>query len=633
MRLSSPLRDRRSAVLLVGLVAGLVFTNSLANRFAYDDLHIVENNTAIQSLGSLPRALITPYWPGDYGRELGLWRPITTGLLGLQYVSGGGSPVPFHAVNVLGHILVSVLVLLLLLELMPLSAALAAGLVFAVHPVHVEAVANVVGLSEMLSAAPFLAACLIHVRTGPHSGWGSALAVGALYAVGFGAKEGAVTLPGILFLLDAARRRIAFSDLSGYVRDRWRVYAVLLVVAGGLLSARYAILGSLASPFGPMGADLLTEIPRIWTLAEVWTHYVRLWVFPLDLSPDYAPDVIPIALGWHATNAVGLLLALVILAIAQILWRRPAIGPDVETSKMAAFGVVWFVIVISPISNTLFISGVLLAERTLYLPSVGLAAATGWLLLRLSRERPKGARVALVVILMLSGVRSWTRSPTWVDSPTLLTKMVEDYPHSGRSQWLLGDAFLSIGRVSDGLRSYRAAINILGTDYPLLTEISKQLLQLERYRAAEGLLEYASRDSPEFPSALGLLALIRAEYGDAEGAERYARQSLAVRDFDPTRHHLLAWALAAQDRWDEARAARARGLEQGRALFWQQHMYEAYMRREEGDTAGAYAAVDSAWTHVATEIGRATLDSVRVSDFGLESLLDDEEGAPRDGNR
>jgi tetratricopeptide (TPR) repeat protein len=215
----------------------------------------------------------------------------------------------------------------------------------------------------------------------------------------------------------------------------------------------------------------------------------------------------------------------------------------------------------------------------------------------------------------------------------MLSKMIEDYPQSGRSQWILGDAFLSLGRVSDGLRSYRLAINILGPHYQLITEISKQLLEIERYRSAEGLLKYASSNSPEFPLAFSLLAGIRADYGDADGTERYARQSLALEDLDPTRHHLLAWALAAQGRWEEARAARARGLEQGRAFFWQQFMYEAYIRREEGDTAGAYAALDSAWTGVATQIGRATLDSVRVSEFGLESLLDDDERASRDGNR
>jgi len=163
--LGSPLRDSRSAALLVGILAALVFANSLANEYAYDDRHIIVDNTAIHSLETLPGSLVTPYWPTAYGRELGLWRPVTTGAFGVQWMLGGGSPLLFHLVNVLGHAAASVLVLVLLAHLMSLPAALAAGLLFAVHPVHVEAVANVVGFSEVFSTAALLAACLVHVRT------------------------------------------------------------------------------------------------------------------------------------------------------------------------------------------------------------------------------------------------------------------------------------------------------------------------------------------------------------------------------------------------------------------------------------------------------------------------------------
>lgn len=622
MRLGSPLTDPRSAFLLVGVLACAVYLNALPNQFAYDDMHIVVTNTGIHTLDALPNALVQPYWPGDYGRELGLWRPTTTALLSVQYVIGGGSPIVFHVVNVVTHVVVSLLVLALLLELMSVPAAVSAGLIFAVHPVHVEAVANVIGLSELISAAALLGACLIHIRGGPRTGWRSALLVGALYLLGFGAKESAVTLPGVIFLLDAVRRQIAISDLPGYLADRWRVYLVMLVVAIGLLAGRFAVLGSIASPFAPLGGDLLEEIPRIWTLGEVWMHYVRLWVFPLDLSSDYSPGVIPIAIGWTAGGAVGAALAVILLGLALFAWRKPDMGRGVDTARAAGFGVVWFLITISPISNTLFLSGVLLAERTLYLPSVGLAAATGCLMVRLSRDRPRGAAVLLVLMLALSSIRSWTRNPTWYDNATMLTVLIRDYPQSGRSQWVLGDVLLIRGRVSDGLRSYRAAINLLGTHYQLLTEISKRLLQVERYQAAEGLLKFAAQDHPEYPLALGLLALSRAEYGDAVGAEEYARASLEREDYDPTRHHLLAWALAAQGRFTEAEAARARGLEQGEALFWQQYMYQAYTHRARGDTIRAQAAVDSAWIRVATDIGRASLDSVRVADFGRESLLE-----------
>ena len=608
---------------MVGLVAALVFSNSLWNEFAFDDQHIIVGNEAIQSLETLPGAVVAPYWPSVYGRENGLWRPTTTALLGLQYVVGDGSPVPFHVMNVLGHAAVSVLVLLLLAELMPLAAALAAGLLFAVHPVHVEAVANAIGIAEIASTAAILSACLIHVRGPATPGWGRALAVGAFYAIGFGAKESAVTLPGLIFLLDAARRRIGFGELRSYVRGTWRVYLVMLLVAAAILAARLAVLGRVAATLGPLGADLLEEVPRIWTLAEVWAHYVRLWIFPMDLSADYAPDLIPISIGWNAANTVGLGLALAVLTITLILWRRPVMGPTSSTSRAAAFGVVWFVIAVSPVSNIVFLTGVILAERILYLPSVGLAAATGWLVVRLARTRPRVAWAFLAVCLTLASARTWTRSPVWKNNFTLLTNLIEEYPQSGRSQWVLGDAFMGQGRVSEALVSYRAAISLLGPSYLLLTEVAKQLVSLERYRAAEVLLTIAWQDLPDFPTAPGMLATVRADLGDAAGAERWARASLALYRPDPARSQLLAWALAAQGRWEEAESEQAKLTGPSSVdVMWHHWLYLAYVRRRAGDMSGALAAVDSAWTRARTAVGRETLDSIRAHEFGLPARLE-----------
>lgn len=325
--------------------------------------------------------------------------------------------------------------------------------------------------------------------------------------------------------------------------------------------------------------------------------------------------------GWGAANTVGAALALLVLGISFVAWRRRAMSPGSDTARAAAFGVVWFMITISPISNTLFLAGVLLAERTLYLPSVGLAAATGWLVVRLARERPRGAWVALAIVVVAASARTMTRNPTWKDNPTMLARLIGEYPQSGRSQWILGDALIIQGRVSEGLQSYRAAIDLLGTHYQLMAEIAARLMQNGQYGPAETLARFAAEDSPEFPRAWAQLALIRAEHGDAEGTERYARAALALTEADATRQHLLAWALAAQGRLDEAEAVRTRALELGQAVLWQQYLYEAYRYRSAGDTAAARAAVDTAWTRVATPLGRAALDSVRVADFGLDSLL------------
>jgi tetratricopeptide (TPR) repeat protein len=506
--------------------------------------------------------------------------------------------------------------------LMPLTAALVAGLVFAVHPVHVEAVSNIVGFAEIISAAAILLACIAHLRSPTPSGWRQALAIGGLYAIAFGAKESGVTLPGLIFLVDAARQRLAPRDLGVYLRDRWRVYAVMAVVAATLLVGRWMVLGSVANPFPPLGADLLVQIPRIWTLGEVWSHYVRLWILPTDLYADYSPNVIPISHSWHAGNLAGVGVALGILVMALAAWRREALLPATDSARAFAFGVVWFVIAVSPTSNAFFLSGVVLAERTLYLPSVGLALATGWLVARLARDRPRAAAVLLSLTLVLASVKTWTRPPVWRDNQTFFRALLAEAPHSGRAQWILGDEFLKAGNVSQGLLAYRLAINMLGGHYVLVTDVSQRLMEIERWQTAERLLTGAWEQRPEFALAPSLLAWVRAQYGDAIGTERYVRASLALYDQDPTRYHLLAWSLAVQGRWDEARVARERADEFSEGIvFWHRWMYDAYVRRHEGDAPGALAALDSAWASVATVRGREAMDSARVADFGLSSAL------------
>jgi tetratricopeptide (TPR) repeat protein len=615
----SPLRSARVAAVFSAGLAALVYANSLRNDFAYDDVHIIQENPDLQSLETLPRALIEPYWPGEFAKQLGLWRPTTTAVLGVEYAVSGKDPLLYHFVNVLAHALTTALVVLVLSELMSLAAAFFGGVVFAVHPVHVEAVANVIGIAELLPAALFLVAVLIHLRGPDRTGWGRALAIGGLYAVAFGAKESAVTLPGVLFLVDAARRRIGFGELPDYVRRRWRPYLAMVVVAVVMVSIRFRILGSVAHPFAPLGADLLEEIPRIWTLSEVWSHYVRLLVFPMDLSADYSPNVIPISTGWHAANLVGLILTLGLLVGSIVAWRRPEMARGSATPRALAFGVVWFMIVISPVSNVLFLSGVLLAERNLYLPSVGFAAAFGWFALWVARERPRLSWVLVTAAVSLMGWRTWTRNPTWRDNTTVFGRMIADYPHSGRSQWVLGGLFFQRGRPKQGLVSYRAAINILGAHYPLLVEISRELIAAQYYYGAERLLLQAWQAHPELPSAPTLLAVVYSEEGKPEETERFCRIALALDDTDAVPHHLLAWALAEQGRWREAEEARQGAIAHGESEYWQQWVSLAYLRHQAGDTTAAKAALDSALVRAHSTYARRQVDSLREAFRGLPS--------------
>lgn len=590
----SPFKSLRVAAVLAGAVAALAFSNSLDNGFAYDDVQIVRENRGIQSLEALREAVLNPYWPGEFSRGLGLWRPVTTGVLGIQWALWGDAPVGFHLVNVLLHAGVTALVVLLVGNLLPVPGAFLAGLFFAVHPVHVEAVSNVVGMAELLSGLFFLMACLIILKGGRRLGPVRTLTVFLLYGLAFGTKESAITLLGAVLLLDCTDSEIRVSDLGAYLRDRWILYSGMVAIAAGMLLVRYQVLGSLAKAFPPLGADLLEEIPRIWTVASTWPHLFRLLFFPLDLSSDYSPAVIPVAMGWNATNVLGAVLVLGTLIFALISWRSGPLTPARLGTRAAGWGVVWFVITLSPTSNMVFLSGILLSERTLYLPSVGFVVALAWLLLRFYRERPRVASILIMAALSLMVVRSWTRTPTWKDNMEVFNTLVRDHPEAGRSQWLLGDVNFRLGNVSEGLHAYRLAIGVLGGHYALLTEVGRRLAGRGYDRAAEVVLQYAWENRPDMGFAPGLLATVYARQNRWAEAESAARASLAYDSAQAVQYHILSRALEVQDRLDEAVEARFGAIRNGEGDHWEQWGWLAQLERARGDSAGVEAARDSA---------------------------------------
>jgi len=608
----SPFRNLRAAAVICGVLAIAVFSNAPGNEFAYDDNLIVLENTGIQSLETLPQALVEPYWPGRYGTGLGLWRPVVTALFGAEWALFGGNPVGFHVVNVLFHAAVTVLVVLLLGEILPVAGAFIGGLLFAVHPVHVEAVANVVGVAEILSAFFFLWASILLLRARKRMAPGRLLAFLSLYLLAFLTKESAITLLGVVLLLDSSKDDIGVKDLGSYLRRRWVLYGGMLAVAGVVLLGRFLVLGSFAKPYAPLGASILTEIPRIWTVTSTWPHIIRLLFFPLDLSVDYGPAVVPIAYGWSSVNITGVILVLGILALAFVAWRRGVLSSERLSSRAIGWGVVWFVITISPTSNFFFLSGILLSERTLYLPSVGFVAAAAWAILRLWQTRPRLAPTILVVAVVLMCGRTWTRTPTWKNNMEVFHVLTSEHPEAGRAQWVLGDSYFTAGQVREGLRAYRVAIGILGGHYNLMVGVSRNLIGAGHIDAAELLLTYAWEQRPEFGVAPGLLAHIydrQERYPEAEAAARY---SLERDSTDAVQHHTLSRALQAQGRLIEAADSRRAAIRHGESEHLEQWVWLAEVQLELGDTAQAWASLDSARLRADSRRERSQIDSILV---------------------
>lgn len=512
------------ALALVAVLAAAVFSNSLKNGFAYDDQGIVVQNPVVTA-GDAWAALGEPYWAGEAGVGR-LYRPVVQAAFASQWKAFEGEARGFHFVNVVLHAAVSVLVGLLCGHFAGAMgggspgrpraiAALIGGGLFAVHPVHVEAVANVVGQAELWSAFGVLAAVVLHLET-RDAEFGKrllgTLGIGALFGLAFGAKEIAVVLPVLLLLVEAGE-----SPEGGRLFDRLTLQLprILLLGAVGafLLAARYSVLGALAGEDVTAVLAGLGPGERLAHVLPLWTEYLRLLVWPVSLAADYDPGVIYPASGPSTIQtAVGAIVLVAWVGGAAWLWGR---------SRAVALGLAWFLLAILPVSNVFFATGSLMAERTLYLPSVGLSLAVAAIMARTAttplRTRRLAAALAGVVLVGLS-VRSFARTPTWESSFTVMQALVRDHPTSWRAHKARAEGLVNVGRLDEAAAAYRSGVEALPTRFDMVAATGAFFKEQRRLDEARPYLERAVTLQPERPSPwvlLGELELLQGRFREA----------------------------------------------------------------------------------------------------------------------
>lgn len=585
-------RGERLWMLGLFLLACLVYLNALWNGFAADDVRVVQENAAIRGDQGLRGLLLAPYWPGS--KEL--YRPVTMVSLALDWAISGGAAWWFHLVNVLLHALVTVLVFRLVRGLGAETVLAAAGAaVFAVHPVHVEAVSSVVGRSELLAGLFVLIACLLHLRARRRGAAYVAMMAG-LYFLGLAAKEIAVTLPALLLLLELRREGLAPVRVVRGLLPVWLAQGAAL--AGYLVLRQVAterILGGTPVAY----LDGLATGDRVATALRLWPEYLRLLLWPADLTSDWGPPLVPLA-SFSEPGAWLSLLLLVILGMTAWLDARRGSG-------WFALGFAWFAVVILPISQFFFPIGTLLAERTLYVPSICLALVFPALgeLRRVARTPIPQAALALV--LLLGAVRTWTRTPVWRSTQAVRDDVLINHPESWRSQWYLGDAYASVG---DGARAriafHRAVELTRENDLLILLDAARLDLRVGEPRSAERLARRVLEKQPDNERAKMLIAAAKLQQGRAEESLRYADSLLAAGVGGPAMrqwmHHYAALAQDALGRPDAALRRSTQALAQrdpwGRTVVWLHH---ARLRGMAGDSAAARAALDSAQARIPLE--------------------------------
>ena len=524
------------AVLSVIAVALATCVAGILNQFTQDDVALIQDSARLHGLAHWREILSSPYWPPPYPPDL--YRPVASLLLAIQYALGSGAPIVFRLASCALYAAASVAVFTLASRLCSPAVALAVALLFAVHPVHVEAVTLAVGQSEIILALFTAVAVMRYLdlrrRNSGHVPRRDWAVLAAVYVAAALTKEQGLLLPA--FLLAAEFFLIDESPLQARVRRLWKGYAALALVAVVVILTRVAVLGG-----NPMGADTaealvgLTLAGRAVTMLQIVPEWLRLLAWPLHLRADYSPAEFLGSRAFGSREALGLLLLAGAIAVGWFARRR---------APVVSFGLVWSAIALFPVSNVIFPTGILIAERTLFLPSIGFLLAVGGAadyLLEGERLPLNWRRVGLgagVGALMLAGIaRSVLRQRVWHDPQTLSLASVNDAPRSWRVQHAYGDALFDLGRTDEAIAAYQRAIELAREPWWLRNRLARHLRLIGRDTAALEQLSLSVAQFPEQTELIPDLVAALLAVGKYEEARRVANRVILMTDAPP----IMGW--------------------------------------------------------------------------------------------
>ena len=442
----------RGWTLLAASAAVALYLPTVGFGWVYDDFMDVVLNRFVQSLSHLPEIFSTTVWTGS-GMETFLYRPLTVATYALNWQISGTEPWSYHLVNVLLHGAAAALVVRLgVLWRLPLAAAGLGGLLFAVHPVHVEAVAPVFGRKDLLATLFVLAFALTHRSALERGGWRRAAAPLLLLCAMLSKEVGVAGLA-----LVAAQDLWLEEDRRAFLarREVPLLYASHLLAVTVFLLARTTVTGGLGVPDTSFWDNPLVTAPvaqRAATALVVAGKGLALLFVPVGQSPDYSFNAIPVV-----TYPLDLRLG------ATLLGGGVLVGASIHPRlRGTAFplAVLWYGLALLPGANLLVLSGTIFAERLLYLPSVAFCLAAGWALAWAVRRRRAAGMALAASVVMVLGFGTVAYARFWTDDVTLFLRAADAAPESTKAHHKLGEELLRRGEVGDALRSLRRALEI-----------------------------------------------------------------------------------------------------------------------------------------------------------------------------
>ncbi len=495
--------------LIIALVAFGVYANTINHEFVLDDAFLIPENTLVNhGTESISELFKTNYRYGYWGPKDNLYRPLTLSVFATLWEFSPGEPKLFHIANILlfAGLCLSIFHFLWKWTTNKLFAA-AVALVFAVHPIHTEVVANIKSMDEILSLLSGVWAmyfALLFARS-KNKKW---LAVMALVAfAGFFTKESSVLFVAIIpFLLWLLNRDIKTAAFTG------GVLALPLVI---FLAIRQQVVGGLDDQLVSKLDNFIAHAPdfstKVFSAFSIMGTYLYKLIVPHPLVYEQAYQQISFS---SASNITAWLAIVAYIAIGSF-----AIYTIVKQRfQIVGFGLLFFLITFSLYTNLAFTIGSCYGERFLFTPSLGiLIALMGWLFtikLNDKDEAPKlplkESQVLPIVGLLIAVYTFGTvnRNPAWSDDLTLYETDLPKAENSAKAHYSYGIEVMQERAMTaknvpekdkyleESIRSFKRAIDIFPTYSDAWSDYALAVFRQNKLKESIPLYEKALQFNP-----------------------------------------------------------------------------------------------------------------------------------------
>jgi len=496
------------SVLLIVLLSIIVYGNTFFNDFVWDDYVFILDKPEIKSFSNIPGFFLSD--------TDGTYRPLRSVHYTIIYSIFKKNPFGYHLNALFFHIIISILVYLIILNLIDKrNIAFIASLLFALHPIHTGRVTNMTAGFDLLGIFLFLLSFYFYILFSKEKKINYFIGSVIVFLISLFASEEAATLPFVIILYEFCfNRKNIFQNFKGKIKFHAPFFAILAFY----LVLRFFVLGvaGRGSEYESPGL-----IFTLFSMTKVVVGYIMLLIAPLNLKLFYEMPVSSILFEFN------IIISIFILALILFFTIR-------FYNKTVFFSVMWFFITLMPFSNVIPLV-ILMAERYLYLPSIGFCLLLAFVLSKIYDVDKKyiktGVVIFIVLLLSFYALATINRNAEWRDNLTLWTETVKDSPMSSRAHDNLGFTYEHMGNYEKAIMEFSKAIELKPDNFRALSNMGVALAKIKEYNKSIFYLEESLKINPYRYKTYNKLGLVYSEIGDYKPAIAMQKKAIILNPY------------------------------------------------------------------------------------------------------